>query len=207
MNLDSNAVPLRQRLRQASREAILASAEVVVGEHGAHAAKVEAIAARAGVSVGTIYNYFGDREGLVLALYDSVKRQLVEKLDGALKGQPQGAFPAPLVSLFDAVLGHWREHERLFNAMVEDELAQGPASAQRRRTALKEMFDRVERVTRQAVKDGALQPAHADLYPAVILGTLRSLFMKQFFLRGQKTLDVTGQTLVDLFLHGAGRRP
>ena len=66
---------LRHRLREETVSAILEAAEHEFASDGLHAARMERIAARAGVAVGTLYNHFDDREALVLALVAPAARR------------------------------------------------------------------------------------------------------------------------------------
>ena len=57
----------------------------MIAVQGLRAARTEDIASRVGVSVGTIYNYFTDRQQLVRALLDLRRQELLAGLDGALE--------------------------------------------------------------------------------------------------------------------------
>lgn len=57
-----------QNTSQRKRDAIIAAALAVFSDEGYSAASVDAIAARAGVSKPTIYNHFGNKERLFLAV-------------------------------------------------------------------------------------------------------------------------------------------
>ena len=59
---------MRDRVRADTRAALLRASEQVFAEKGIDGARIEDIAARAGVAVGTIYNYFGDSTELLDAL-------------------------------------------------------------------------------------------------------------------------------------------
>ena len=94
MNRDSakkaTAPRLRTRLREATTEAIRAAAEQVLGEQG-FGARMEDIAERAGVSVGTLYNHFEDRTALLRELLRLRREDLVARLDETLaevRGRP-----------------------------------------------------------------------------------------------------------------------
>lgn len=83
MNLDSlsdSRVTLRTRIRTATREAILGAAAELLGRDSASQTRMEDIAARAGVAVGTVYNYFEDRTALVSALLETRTTTLLETL-------------------------------------------------------------------------------------------------------------------------------
>jgi AcrR family transcriptional regulator len=67
---------MRSRAREAAAEAILDAAEKVASERGLEATTTAAIAEAAGVAVGTLYNYFADRDGLIEALFASRREAL-----------------------------------------------------------------------------------------------------------------------------------
>src|SRR5512138_2747814 len=77
---------LRDRLREEYGRAILAAAEEVFAEDGLHAARMERIASRAGVAVGTLYNHFADKEALLAALARSRREGLFARVDASLAG-------------------------------------------------------------------------------------------------------------------------
>ncbi len=68
---------VKLRARAAVSTAILEAAEQVAAERGLDATSTSAIAERAGVAVGTLYNYFVDREGLVSALFKWRRDQII----------------------------------------------------------------------------------------------------------------------------------
>lgn len=78
------ATPL-QRRAQRTRAALLDATERLVAREGPAAVSTTRIAGLSGVSVGTIYRYFSDREALLLAAYDGTVLRIVracgEKLD------------------------------------------------------------------------------------------------------------------------------
>src|SRR5881397_3742183 len=100
MNPDSkhtNRVqPLRERLREETTRAISEAAEQEFARKGVREARVEEIAARAGVSVGTVYNYFKDREGLLAGLLEVRRKELARRLDKALADSARHPFEGQL---------------------------------------------------------------------------------------------------------------
>src|SRR3954447_13276887 len=68
---------LRDDFRNYARAAILAAAEQVFADDGLHEARIEKIAERARVAVGTIYNLVGDREALVAEIIGARHAELV----------------------------------------------------------------------------------------------------------------------------------
>src|SRR5512142_217732 len=84
--------PLRERVKQATREAILEAGEAVFAERGFGGARMEEIAERAGVAVGTLYNRFADRQALWTELCRSRREALLVKLDETLQRVREDAF-------------------------------------------------------------------------------------------------------------------
>ncbi|WAE73125.1 helix-turn-helix domain containing protein [Streptomonospora nanhaiensis] len=68
-----------------NRQALLAAARELHAEHGTEGLTLEAVAARAGTGVGTVYRRFGDLAGLTHAMVDS---QEYEFQRGFLEGPP-----------------------------------------------------------------------------------------------------------------------
>jgi len=62
------AVSFKERQRHAREEAILAAAEEALAAQGPVALSMEAIAARAGVGIGTIYLHFAGKDALLAAV-------------------------------------------------------------------------------------------------------------------------------------------
>lgn len=85
----------RQSRARASVEAIFEAAAQIVERDGPAALTTNAIAARAGVSIGTLYQYFANREAILIAM----GRREIERLEAevarhlAQRPHPQGPHP------------------------------------------------------------------------------------------------------------------
>ncbi|HHZ08375.1 MAG TPA: TetR/AcrR family transcriptional regulator [Rhizobiales bacterium] len=69
-------VPVQGRALR-TRAALLAAVETLVASEGAGAVTTTRVADAAGVSVGTLYRYFADRDDLLLAAYDATVERIV----------------------------------------------------------------------------------------------------------------------------------
>src|SRR3954454_5960981 len=78
---------VRDEARALYRKAILDAAEEVFSERGVAAARVQDIAARARLAVGTIYNHFEQKEDVLLALLSERTMGFLVAF-GAAKGDP-----------------------------------------------------------------------------------------------------------------------
>ncbi len=68
---------LRQRQKEQRREAIVAAALALFETQGFAATTVEQIAVQAGVSTPTVFNYFGSKQEILLALVEHADKQAI----------------------------------------------------------------------------------------------------------------------------------
>ncbi|WP_289149481.1 TetR/AcrR family transcriptional regulator [uncultured Salipiger sp.] len=74
----------RQSRSRASYEAVLTAAAQILERDGIAGLNTNAVAERAGVSVGTLYQYFPGKEAIAAELVRRIKAQLLDDLTGAL---------------------------------------------------------------------------------------------------------------------------
>lgn len=74
----------KQEQRDASIEKILAAAEELFIQKGFHATTTEELGARAGLTKGSVYFYFGDKNTLLLKLLERVQEQVLTPLSEKL---------------------------------------------------------------------------------------------------------------------------
>lgn len=202
-NSDGAGAPrrLREVLRDQTQAAILAAAEQVLLQEGLDA-RIQTIAARAGVAVGTIYNHFGDREGVVAAVLAQGRADLLSKLDAAL----EGATPDWLgdFNRFGRVFSdHWRRHGALLTLVVQQ--PDLPKLTQcDRRSMTQAIRQRVRAMVARGVATGHLRgdigDDQADLLHAMIWGV-----MARNLIDGESRDPMPGA--IDLFLRGAAAAP
>lgn len=158
-----------------NRERIIAAAERLFAERGAHATTMDAIAAAAGVGKGTLFRRFGDRASLVFALLDQTERALQEAI---LRGPPPlgpGAPPAARLTAFgEAMLDRL---ERDGELLLETEAHVGQWQRSQPYAALW--------LHVHALLEAALPAADADYLADVVLASLSPrTFRHQRHVRG-----------------------
>ena len=199
MNRDSTSEakvrPLRERLREETARAIAAAAEEVFAARGLRDAKIEEIAARAGVSVGTVYNHFEDRTALFRHLVGVRKKELVQQLDESLAATAKQPFDQQLRHFARAVLGHFEQHREYCRISVEEGQQVAPSEA------FKEVQERVEAIMKRGTQQKKLR-ANA-LWPTLFMGAARSFLVYDLRNPGALTLDQRTDAFLDFFLRGA----
>lgn len=216
MNLASSSehrLKLRDRLRGATREAILEAAAAVFSAGGATQARMEDIAASAGVAVGTVYNYFEDRTALVTTLLDARRRDMFEALDAAVSpGSAGGAertsrgFEAELERFVAPLARHFDMNRALLSVLLDEELHRGVDAkvASRRQTIQQEVLDRAERLMAKGIRSHALRKGEPRVYAALLVGMVRGVATAALAHPEARVAD-SAREIVRVFLKGAAR--
>ncbi|WP_375768919.1 TetR/AcrR family transcriptional regulator [Archangium gephyra] len=200
---------MRMRMKEEARAAILDAAEQVLAEQGLQATRMDDIAARVGVSVGTLYNYFEDRQQLLEALRDMRGRELLALLDTELERSLQTPYRARLHGFLRCILEHSRTHFRLLSVLLEDSLRHGDSregDLDRHLAMWREVSLRLEHLGQQGVKEGALRPEDASHYPAMLLDMMQGLVLRQLLAKQPAPADELLAPLLRCFLEGAAPR-
>ena len=202
--------PLRDRLRQSTRDAILAAAATTFNGRDANAVRMEDIAAAAGVAVGTLYNYFGDRNELVAAVLQARTQGLLEALDGVVAEATDpaagsvGRFAADLQRFVGILTRHGDENRTLLLAVIDEVLEHGvdAAAMNRQHTVATQLIARAGRLLAHGIETGALRRAEPAFYAAMLLGMVRAVAVTAL-VRGEAGIAGRSDEIVRVFLTGA----
>jgi AcrR family transcriptional regulator len=200
---------LRARIRETTVQEILAAAEEVFADAGLHAAHMGTIAAKAGVSVGTLYNHFEDREALLAGLLAARHAELVGRLDGALRGVEARPLRERLRAILGAFAGHCEAHRKFVNIVVQREVGRYqqtyPQAWAKKTDAMRDVHERIEGEMSRGVKEGALRPEAADLATTFFLGMMRALIIRDMGTPGGD-MARDHERLLDAFFGGMGAK-
>ncbi len=199
------AKPLRGQMREETEQALMEAAEEMFAEQGVLGTRIEDISKRAGVAVGTLYNYFEDREQLLAALMSRRRARLVKALDEVSERARGRTWHEEFEDFLRATLTHLERHRRFFSILVQGELLPPRrAGDETHGSGLDDVYARMERLVRRGVAEGVLKSTFAPLYPSLLLGMLRSALVHDRY------TDMPGPFLAllepyrDFFLTGAG---
>lgn len=200
-----SAPRLRERFREETRRSILSAAEQTLVKDGVQGAKMEVIARHAGIAVGTLYNYFADREQLISALLELRRAELLERLDAAHAAAPDGDLRAQLETFVSSIFEELERHRALFRLLMQEEPSL-PTKPGNKQTMLRELHRRAERLIALGVKEGALRTDDDGLFGAMLVGVLRSVLLHSLTNPDVGPLRDATEPVLRFFLEGAGAR-
>ena len=202
----TRAQPLTERGRR-TRENLLAAGRRVFEERGYANTRMSDIAKAAGVSHGTVYTWFDDKESLLRALVDDIVTEVFAAL--AIGDD----VPEPERRMLEAnrrYLAAYRRHGRMLEVVEE-----AAATDARYRDALAGVRrDHVGRVTRDIARLQRDGIAARDVDPAVAAGALCAMvegFGRHWYGRGEQAVsthddETAVETLTRLWARGLGIR-
>jgi AcrR family transcriptional regulator len=181
-----------------ARDVILAAAEDVFDDQGLDAG-MEAIAAQAGVAVGTLYNHFADRRALVEALLDARRTQLLARLETITVS----GFEARLVAILTVLCDVDARHAKFRRALIESGLLHDEQRRRENRQKFQPVFDALFSL---GAKEGLVRAATATLQRAQLLGLFRATFELALEHPEAMKFAQVPQAVTRAFLHGAVKR-
>jgi AcrR family transcriptional regulator len=156
------------------RASIQDAAVRAIARKGIDDVTVQDIADEAGVATGTVYVYFGDREGLLASTADRLFDTLLGQLEPAFA--TEGSFAARLQTVVLAQLRFFDEHRALFRAthalaQREDDMTRSRSRCAGRYVSLLEQFF-AEGAKGGAIRSGLDPKMLANVYRDCVRGLI-----------------------------------
>jgi AcrR family transcriptional regulator len=198
------AQALRDRLRETTWIALLDAAEEVAADEGVSGASIQAIAGRAGTAVGTVYNYFHDRTGLLRALFSRRSDELYAAIDASTRRHVRDPFERQLEVFVRTVFAYFDGRRAFVRICLE---AQRPQIVRdddgRKRPAMQQLQDRAERIVRIGVRDQRLRADGAGLMASFLVSVIRAVLVARNL--DEQPFEPETERVVSFFLQGAAR--
>lgn len=119
------ALPSQPKFRDRQRTALIELTESVLTSEGLAAVQARRIARDAGCAVGTLYNIFGDIDGLILAANERTLHALGQTLQQAASAASTANLKSRLMALATAYLDFATANPKRWRAVFEHRLPQG----------------------------------------------------------------------------------
>ena len=168
--------PLRRKLHAKVVDTILDAAEEVALELGLGGMTIAAVADRAGVAIGTLYNYFPDGDRILAALFRARRATLVPMIESAASATKRLPFDERLREFVRRLVMGFAPYESFLRIAA---LADRDGNRSKPRdTALR---DATVRALEQIMRDGArhkrFAPNRTRVYARMVHGALRSMYL------------------------------
>ncbi|SDT92041.1 transcriptional regulator, TetR family [Pseudomonas pohangensis] len=127
-SLNNQSVSRRKPLQERARfkvELILEAATQLIDKDGLDGLTTNRIAEIAGISIGTLYQYFADKQAIIDKLGQRVLREVSDKLRSSLQEQTVKNPDEQARILIRTIFGAFDHHSRVHRELINHTLAQG----------------------------------------------------------------------------------
>ena len=177
--------PIREQLVQARRNQILDAAARVFAEKGFHRATTKEIAKTAGVSEGTIYNYFANKADLLIGIMTRLAKLevLSEELAEALQSDPRDFF----VAIFRDRVGRIAQNQETLQAILPEIFVNPELRERFYQQYVRRIAELIEQYIRAQIEQGRIRPVNVPL----AVRAVQSIFAGLLLLRilGDETIQ------------------
>ncbi len=204
--------PRWRRRKEARPAELIAAALDLFAERGFAGTKIEDVAARAGVTKGTIYLYFGSKEALLEAV---VRETIVSEIERAERHVDE--YTGSARELLETYLRNWWHAvgETKLAAIAKLMMAESASFPDLAAFYVREVVQRgrrlLARVLERGVASGEFRSVDVPQAVRVVLAPLlhASMWRQSFFQCEQMPLDVEAylRTHIDLVMHGITASP
>ena len=160
--------------RGPSKEKRIRQAAVrVFSRKGFYKTRAEEIAQEAGVAVGTIYNYFANKEEILLSIFQAEFEERIE-LFRELLGSDL-SLPEIIQRILEAHFALLKQKGGLARVLVRERFNPGPGFEERSIELYREMTGQLEKIISIGIKQGVVRPCHPRIVANALVGVVESI--------------------------------
>jgi AcrR family transcriptional regulator len=195
---------LRERLKEATTKEILDATESELAEHGLAATNMSSIADRAGVSVGTLYNYFRDKDVLLSTLLSDRRKLFATSVSEAIEQHKSVDFETQLKAVIGTVFDVFEPHRNYLRIVLGNENPGGSkANDRKRNTPFADFVDKLRPLIERGVKEKILSSEDSDLLACSLAALLRGVMIERLT-NTTRPFRAATPFVLRIFLQGVG---
>jgi AcrR family transcriptional regulator len=179
------------------RAAILDAAEERIAAQGLHTTSLVEIAKAAGVAVGTLYNYFEDRDAMVRALFETRRSTLRPRVHAAMSAGSDLAFEPRLRRFMRELFEAFEPYHLYIRVVFQAEHLKPQGSHV-------DLLAAIAEIVGAGVREGVIPANRADTLELVLSGAIRSVLMRRS--ESGQSFVADAEPICELLLDGARRR-
>ena len=179
------------------RATILDAAEELIAAKGLHGAGLAQIAKKAGIAVGTLYNYFEDRDAMVRALFETRRAVVRPKVHAALAAGAGLKFEPRLRQFMRELFEVFEAHRLYVKVLFEAEHLK-PTSSHH------DLLAAIDDIIAAGVAEGVVAKASVEPLSIALAGSVRAVLVRKS--QTGASFVAAADALVTLLLEGARKR-
>lgn len=189
---------LRDAFREQARDEILRTLESILRRNGNLDFRIEDLAKESGVSVGTIYNLFSDRQTLLTEMMTRRRDEVIALMGNHLKTDLQAPFLLNLETFIRSMLTHFQANLPFLRLLVAEHKKLPEISRQIKFEIVKHLSLLIDNGKAQ----GLIRDVDSRIAAIFLLMSMRGFVEISVETQTQFSVDEVTKTILDVFLHG-----
>jgi len=180
----------------------------VFSREGFHRARMKSIAQEAGVAVGTIYNYFKDKDDLLLSVFEDgirIRMDFLEEL-----GHTSLPIRDQIQHLLESHFSQIREQQELAELILFERFHRGSQLRDRISALQKLLIDQIAEFIQKGISEGWVRPCHPQVVAQALFDLVQTMTACWVSSSPDDEDDIFASApkeLADLIWMGLGNRP
>jgi len=191
--------------REEKRKEILRAARKVFARRGFAPAKVIDVAQAAGIGKGTVYEYFGSKDEIFLALYEEMKAEFHRRIFTLEK---ELSPPEKVERFITSALSAFEEWEDLSHILLDfwAENRSGGATGLRFDELYKDARKVLSGLIRDGIKKGVFRKVNPLHTASLLIAIVDGLLLQWVFSSGSFSLNRLGRDAAEIILKGMEKK-
>lgn len=190
------------RDKEATRQRILEAAEEVFAEKGYHGAVVDDIVRTADMSKGGFYFHFPNKQGIFLALMESLTPRLISTAERAIAQETDPV--ARVDAALRTVLDTFSRHRRLSKILLIEAVGLGHGFEEKRMEIRAQFAGVIQKYLDEAISEGAIAPIDTKIAAFAWLGAINEIVVRWVVTGDPERLEDVIPQLRALLLRSVG---
>lgn len=187
-----------------TRERILDAAMTIFSAKGFHDTKLDEIVAEGGISKGSIYFHFPNKEKLFIALVDQFADLIERRANAAIAGETQGIRRVQVA--LEAVLETFGKYRRPAKLLLVQAVGLGTVFERKRMEVNDRFALLIKTYLDEAVADGSIAPVDTAIVAHAWMGAIYSVVI-QWVYTGEPSKEEIMDSLLPMLLKSVGYQP
>jgi len=184
-------------------ELIREAAIRLFSRQGFYKTRAEEIAQEAGVAVGTIYNYFQNKEDILLSIFKTEFEDRMRGFRDLLKSDIP--IQEKIRRILEEHFSRLKSRGDLAQLIMQERFNPGPGFRTKLRELYRGMLERIEALIQEGIEKGWVRPCHPKIIAYALLGVVESISVYALTYpeqEAQKVLKEAPSELADLIWNG-----
>lgn len=182
------------------KQSILDAAAKLFAQNGFYGTEVEQIAKTAGMAKGTVYNYFANKEEILISVIEYGVDQLEQIMKKGLSTNISSI--KKIKRGIKLYINHLEKNMHLFKIMATEHIQFKCEVKMQHHTRVFSRINRLEKVIGEAVKNGEIRKVNPYIAATALTGMIDFLVFRELFDGKKFSTDYKVKQITKLFFEG-----